>query len=68
VDARATRIAASPAVREFLETRMQELTLSPLTAALRKAGGKEVKAIYEALSRLEDLLTEVNTTAAAEKQ
>jgi DNA-binding MarR family transcriptional regulator len=67
-DARATRIAASPAVREFLETRMPELTRSPLAAALRKAGGKEAQAIYEALSRLEDLLKEIDTPTVAEKQ
>jgi DNA-binding MarR family transcriptional regulator len=68
VDARATRIAASPAVREFLETRVPELTRSPLAAALRKAGRKKAQAIYEALSRLDDLLKEIDTTAAPEKQ
>jgi DNA-binding MarR family transcriptional regulator len=68
VDARATRIGASPAVREFLERRMPELTLSPLAAAMRKAGGKEAQAIYDALSRLEDLLKEVDTTGSGEKQ
>jgi len=55
-DARATRIAASPAVRDFIEKRIPELTLSPLAAALHKAGRKEAQAIYEALSRLDDLL------------
>jgi DNA-binding MarR family transcriptional regulator len=62
-DARATRIAASPSVREFLEKRMPELTLSPLAAALRKAGQREAQAIYEALSHLEQLMKEVDTTA-----
>jgi DNA-binding MarR family transcriptional regulator len=68
VDARATRIGASAGVREFLERRMPELTLSPLAAAMRKAGGKEAQVIYDALSRLEDLLKEIDTTASGEKQ
>jgi DNA-binding MarR family transcriptional regulator len=66
-DARATRIATSPTVREFIEKRMPQMTLSPLAAALRRAGGNEPQAIYEALSRLEDLLKEVDAAPEAEK-
>jgi DNA-binding MarR family transcriptional regulator len=67
LDARATRIATSPTVREFIEKRMPQMTLSPLAAALRRAGGNEAQAIYEALSRLEDLLKEVDAAPEAEK-
>lgn len=57
-DARAKRIAPSPAVRHFLEKRMPKLLLSPLLSALRRAGPSEVKRICDAVAELEQLLDE----------
>jgi DNA-binding MarR family transcriptional regulator len=55
-DARASRIAASPAVRTFLEKKAPQLTLSPLLAALRSGGRKDAKTILDAVTRLDTLL------------
>jgi DNA-binding MarR family transcriptional regulator len=55
-DARASRIAASPAVRTFLEKKVPQLTLSPLLAALRSGGRKDAETILAAVTRLDTLL------------
>ena len=55
-DARASRIAASPAVREFLEKQMPKLTLSPLLRALRGSGRGDAESILAAVVRLDELL------------
>ena len=55
-DARASRIAASPAVRNFLEKQMPQIKLSPLLAALRSGGRKDAESIATALTRLDELL------------
>lgn len=56
LDARASRIDASPAVRSFLEKQMPKLKLSPLLTALRKGGRKDAEEIAGALTRLDELL------------
>jgi DNA-binding MarR family transcriptional regulator len=55
-DARASCVAASPAVRTFLEKQMPQIKLSPLLAALRSATRKDVESIAAALTRLDELL------------
>lgn len=55
-DARASRIAASPAVRAFLEKQMPKLKLSPLLAALRSGGRADAETILAAVTRLDELL------------
>jgi hypothetical protein len=55
-DARASRIAASPAVRDFLEKQMPKLTLSPLLMALRAGGRSDAENILAAVTRLDELL------------
>lgn len=55
-DARASCIAASPAVRTFVEKQMPQLKLSPLLAALRRGGRKDAESIAAALTRLDELL------------
>jgi DNA-binding MarR family transcriptional regulator len=55
-DARASRVAASPAVRNFLEKQMPQIKLSPLLAALRSGGRKDAESIATALTRLDELL------------
>jgi DNA-binding MarR family transcriptional regulator len=55
-DARVSRIAASPAVRNFLEKQMPKLTLSPLLAALRAGGLPDAEKIAAAVARLDELL------------
>jgi DNA-binding MarR family transcriptional regulator len=56
VDARASRIAASRAVRDFLQKQMPKLTLSPLLAALRAGGLQDAEKIAAAVARLDELL------------
>jgi DNA-binding MarR family transcriptional regulator len=56
-DARASRLAASPAVGTFLEKRMPQLTLSPLLVALRVGGKRDAEEILAAITRLDELLT-----------
>jgi DNA-binding MarR family transcriptional regulator len=55
-DARASRIAASAAVREFLQKQMPKLTLSPLLMALRAGGRSDAESILAAVVRLDELL------------
>lgn len=55
-DARASRIAASPAVRTFLEKQMPQIKLSPLLEAFRGCGRKEAEDILAAVRRLDALL------------
>lgn len=55
-DRRVTVISVSPPVRQFLETRMPELTLHPLVAALRRASPAQRQAIQAGLDTLEKLL------------
>ena len=61
VDGRATLLAPSKPVREFLKKTMRELTRSPLAGALRAAREQERKAIVDALRRLHELLEEVSS-------
>jgi len=55
-DARASRIAASALVKDFLEKQMPKLTLSPLVAALRACGLQDAERIVAAVARLDELL------------
>jgi DNA-binding MarR family transcriptional regulator len=55
-DARASRIAASRPVRDFLEKQMPKLTLSPLLVALRAGGFEDAEKIAAAVARLDELL------------
>lgn len=61
-DRRVTLLVASRAVREFLETRMPELALSPLLEALQQASPAERQAITKALDTLARLLAKAETT------
>jgi MarR family transcriptional regulator, organic hydroperoxide resistance regulator len=65
VDGRATLLAPSKPVREFLEKTMPELTRSPLAGALRLAREPERKAIADALRRLHELLEEASSSGNA---
>jgi DNA-binding MarR family transcriptional regulator len=56
LDARASCVAASPAVRTFLEKQMPQIKLSPLLAALRSATRNDAESIAAALMRLDELL------------
>jgi DNA-binding MarR family transcriptional regulator len=55
-DARASRIAASRAVRSFMQKQMPQLKLSPLLIALRAGGREDAESIHAALARLDELL------------
>lgn len=55
-DRRITRVAVSPAVRQFMRRRLPELTLSPLVRALRRATAAERRTIRDGLDALERLL------------
>jgi DNA-binding MarR family transcriptional regulator len=57
-DRRVTIIQASPAVRRFLNTRMPQLTLTPLLQALQRASDSELRTIQRGLDTLDKLLTE----------
>jgi MarR family transcriptional regulator, organic hydroperoxide resistance regulator len=57
-DARASRIAASAPVKDFVEKQMPKLTLSPLVAALRAGGLQDTERIAAAVARLDELLAE----------
>ena len=61
VDGRATLLAPSKPVREFLKKTLPELTLSPLAGALRLAKEPERKVILDALRRLHELLDEASS-------
>ena len=55
-DGRVTVIRASGAVRQFLQKKMPELTLSPLVKALERADEQELRAVRKGLNTLERLL------------
>src|ERR1700677_893307 len=55
-DGRATVIAPSGPVRDFLANRMPELTISPLTEALRSASDKERASVLRGLRKLRALV------------
>jgi DNA-binding MarR family transcriptional regulator len=61
-DRRITLLTASPAVREFLDTRMPELALHPLLEAVRKASAAELRTIARGLDTLARLLSDEHTT------
>jgi len=56
IDRRVTQIIASPAVRDFLQTRAPALTLHPLTRALKDATPAQRTAAQKGLGILEQLL------------
>src|SRR5271156_5005159 len=58
-DGRATIITASATVRDFLSTRMPQLTMSPLLEALRAATATERSIVLRGLRKLR-ALTEAN--------
>jgi DNA-binding MarR family transcriptional regulator len=55
-DGRATVIAPSTEVRDFLANRMPELTMSPLTEALRAASDSDKAAVLRGLRKLRTLV------------
>src|ERR1700691_3921413 len=55
-DGRATVIAPSSEVRDFLVNRMPELAISPLTGALRGASDSEKATVLRGLRKLRDLI------------
>jgi DNA-binding MarR family transcriptional regulator len=65
-DRRITLLVASPPVREFMETRMQELALHPLLEALSHASPTERKAITQGLNTLAKLLSRTQTPTTSE--
>jgi len=56
-DRRLTMLIASRPVRDFLETRMQELAVTPLMKALSRTERARAKEILSALRLLSSLLT-----------
>ncbi len=61
-DRRITLLVASRVVREFLDTRMPELALSPVLEALQHASPAERQSITKALDTLARLLAKTETT------
>jgi DNA-binding MarR family transcriptional regulator len=55
-DGRATVIAPSAEVRDFLSNRMPELTISPLTEALRGASNSDQATVIRGLRKLRALI------------
>ena len=64
-DRRITLLVPSRPVREFLTTRMPELSLNPLLEALQKATPTERSTITRALNTLARLLAQTATTPAS---
>jgi DNA-binding MarR family transcriptional regulator len=62
VDGRATVIAPSAPVRDFLANRMAELAISPLTKALRAASDSEQATVLRGLRKLRALIEQSRTT------
>jgi DNA-binding MarR family transcriptional regulator len=62
-DRRITLLVASPAVREFLDTRMPELALHPLLEALGQASPTELRSITRGLDTLIQLLERTGAKA-----
>jgi DNA-binding MarR family transcriptional regulator len=65
-DRRITLLVASPPVREFMETRMQELALHPLLEALAHASPTQRSSITRGLNTLAKLLSRTQTAATSE--
>jgi DNA-binding MarR family transcriptional regulator len=63
-DGRATVIAPSTAVRDFLANRMPELAISPLTEALRGASNSEQATVLRGLRKLRALIEQSRTQGA----
>ncbi len=53
-DRRVTRIAVSPAVRQFMQQRAPQLTARPLIEALAQLSGKDRRAVARALRLLRE--------------
>ena len=64
VDGRATVIAPSAPVRDFLANRMPELAISPLTEALRGASSSEQATVLRGLRKLRSLIEQSRTKSA----
>jgi hypothetical protein len=60
-DGRATVIAPSAAVRDFLSNRMPQLAISPLTEALRGASNSEQATVLRGLRKLRALIEQGRT-------
>jgi DNA-binding MarR family transcriptional regulator len=60
-DGRATVIAPSAPVRDFLANRMPELAMSPLTEALRGASNSEQATVLRGLRKLRALIEQSRT-------
>ena len=60
-DGRATVIAPSGAVRDFVANRMPELAISPLTEALRSASNSEQATVLRGLRKLRALIEQSRT-------
>jgi DNA-binding MarR family transcriptional regulator len=60
-DGRATVIAPSSQVRDFLANRMPELAISPLTEALRGASNREQATVLSGLRKLRALIEQSRT-------
>ncbi len=60
-DGRATVIAPSGPVRDFLANRMPELAISPLTEALRRASNSEQATVLRGLRKLRALIEQSRT-------
>jgi DNA-binding MarR family transcriptional regulator len=60
-DGRATVIAPSAPVRDFLANRMPELAISPLTKALRGASDSEQATVLRGLRKLRALIEQSST-------
>src|SRR5580698_5843710 len=63
-DGRATVIAPSSEVREFVSNRMPELAISPLTEALRGASDSEQATVLRGLRKLRSLIEQSRTKSA----
>jgi DNA-binding MarR family transcriptional regulator len=65
-DRRITLLVTSPPVREFMQTRMPELTLHPLLEALSQASASERRVITQGLITLAQLLSRTQTPTTTE--
>jgi DNA-binding MarR family transcriptional regulator len=63
-DGRATVIAPSAPVRDFLANRMPELAISPLTEALRGASDSEQATVLRGLRKLRSLIEQSRSKSA----
>lgn len=65
-DGRLTVLIASKPVRDFLSTRMHELTVTPLIEALAQTESRKAKEILDALKLLARLLDSKGASASSE--